>query len=158
MLNVGNIFLIIKSWFNDSEFLVASVKKSYSFFKIDKNSFYRVKGSKLLSKKFRIYKHIYVYTIISVFVNFIKKRFFFFFFELRHYFSHVWDKKKYRKKLVPRVCPSFHVLSKTRPNYAYDFLTLHVYSFTFTIILKKLITRTFIQEAKRENNKKTIFL
>ena len=34
--------------------------------------------------------------------------------------------KIYRKKLVPQVRGSIHILVKTRPNYAYDdFLTLH---------------------------------
>ena len=43
---------------------------------------------------------------------------------MRHYFSHVPDTKIYRKKLIPQVCPSFHILAETGPNYGYDFLTL----------------------------------
>ena len=45
---------------------------------------------------------------------------------MRHYFSHISDQKMYRKKLVPQVYPSFYILAKTRPNYAYDFLALHI--------------------------------
>ena len=45
---------------------------------------------------------------------------------IRYYFSHVSDKKMYRKNLVPQVCLSFHISAKTRPNYGCDFLTLHI--------------------------------
>ena len=47
---------------------------------------------------------------------------------MRHYFFHVSNKKMYRKNLITQVCPSFYILAKKRPNYAYDFLTLHKYT------------------------------
>ena len=47
-------------------------------------------------------------------------------FLMRHYFSYVSEKKIYQKKLVPQVCPSFHILAKNETE-LYDFLILHVY-------------------------------
>ena len=72
----------------------------------------------MLHKKCRSFN-----TVITVFVDFCKTLFFL----LRHYFFHVCDKKMYRKKLAPQVYPFFHILAKTRPNYGFDFFTLHRY-------------------------------